>query len=38
MGKKNILKYLEEIKNENYYVNIISLSENSINLYYNKKI
>lgn len=34
--KKELLNFFEEIKNENYYVNIIGLSKNNINLYFNK--
>ena len=36
--KKELLNFFEEIKNENYYVNIIGLSKNNINLYFNKLI
>lgn len=34
--KKDLLNFFEEIREEKYYVNIIGLSKNNINLYFNK--
>ena len=37
-NSKKVLDFFEKNKNEDFYVNIIGLSENSINLYFNKKL
>ena len=36
--KKRVVDFLDKMRNTNYYVNIIGLSEDNINLYFNKKI
>ena len=35
-GKKKLLDFFEEIRDEKYYVNIIGFSKDNINLYFNK--
>ena len=35
---KKVLHFFEENKNEDFYINDIGFSENSINLYFNKEL